>query len=239
MTDPGRVLVVEHEADAPLGWLGEWLEDAGLHLDVRRPYAGEQLPSSLSGYTGLVVLGGSMGAYDDDEHPWLTPTKTLLREALRDDVATFGVCLGHQLASVALGGEVARHPAGRQIGVIPLVWTRAAATDPVFAELPEARGVHWNDDVVVELPPGAVLLAGTPIGGPQALRLGRRAWSVQFHPEAGYDIAVRWLESDERDGSPRDPDVEAAMLVLKNADAELYQTWQPVAARFAHQVLER
>jgi hypothetical protein len=50
---------------------------------------------------------------------------------------------------------------------------------------------------------------------------------------------VRWLESDERDGSPRDPDVEAAMLVLKNADAELYQTWQPVAARFAHQVLER
>jgi GMP synthase (glutamine-hydrolysing) len=180
-----------------------------------------------------------MGAYDDAEHPWLTDTKTLLREALRDDVATLAVCLGHQLASVALGGKVARHPAGRQIGVFPLAWTQAVADDPVFALLPGARGVQWNDDVVVEPPPGAVLLAGTPVGGPQVLRLGTRAWSVQFHPEAGYDIVVRWIESDEREGSPRDRDVRAAFFDLKESESELYETWQPVAARFAHQVAER
>ena len=35
------ILVVEHEAQCPPGWLGEWLAEAGADLDVRRPYAGD------------------------------------------------------------------------------------------------------------------------------------------------------------------------------------------------------
>jgi GMP synthase (glutamine-hydrolysing) len=63
-SDP--VLVVQHEDACPPAWLGEWLTAGGLTLDVRRPYAGEALPESMSAHSGLVVLGGSMGAYDED-----------------------------------------------------------------------------------------------------------------------------------------------------------------------------
>ena len=44
-----RVLVVEHEDDAPAAWVGRWLVDAGAELDVRRPYLGQALPVDLAG----------------------------------------------------------------------------------------------------------------------------------------------------------------------------------------------
>ena len=230
------VLVVQHEDQAPLAWLGEWLTEAGVHLDVRRPYAGDELPATLAGFAGLVVLGGEMGAYDDAAHPWLTHTKRLLAEAMRTDIATFGVCLGHQLASVARGGAVGKHPQGRQVGVFALTWTQAAASDALFADLPGARGVYWNDDVVVGVPADAVVLAGTAQGGPQVLRLAPRAWSVQFHPEAGYDVVSSWTGPAVTGVGARDPQVEAMLTELRHAEAELRSTWQPVAERFARQV---
>ena len=63
MTRP-VVLVVEHDRECPPALFGAWLEEAGCELDVRRPYAGDELPS-LGGYDGFVVLGGPMGAGDE------------------------------------------------------------------------------------------------------------------------------------------------------------------------------
>ncbi len=75
------LLVVEHEAQCPPGWLGEWLADAGADLDVRRPYAGDELPGDLGSHSGMLVLGGEMGAYDDETYPWLTEVKRLVVSA--------------------------------------------------------------------------------------------------------------------------------------------------------------
>ena len=43
-TDRPRVLVVQHEPDTGPGWFADWLTAAGLTLDVRHPYAGDELP---------------------------------------------------------------------------------------------------------------------------------------------------------------------------------------------------
>ena len=94
------VLVVQHQDDCPPALVGDWLVEAGCALDVRRPYAGDELPADLSGHDALMVLGGSMGAHDDADHPWLTPTKALVRNA----VATSTPTLGH------LPGPPARRP---------------------------------------------------------------------------------------------------------------------------------
>ena len=99
------VLVVEHDVECPPALFGEWLVEAGCDLDVRRPYAGDELPG-LTAYDGFVVLGGPMGANDDAQHPWLAPVKELVREARDVGLPTLGICLGHQLVAVALGGSV-------------------------------------------------------------------------------------------------------------------------------------
>lgn len=224
------LLVVEHEADAPPGNLARRAATAGLVLDVTRPYAGEALPVDLGGHGGIVVLGGEMGAHDDDRHPWLTETKGLVRAAADRGVPLLGICLGHQLAAVALGGDVAPSPAGTRRGVVPVRRTDAGRADPLLRHLGEgAATVHWNGDVVTALPAGAVLLATDPDGAPQAIRFGPRAWGVQCHPEVTADVVDGWAAGATpadaeaagraaRDVRPRLPGIDAA--------------WEPVLAAF-------
>lgn len=224
-----RVLVVEHEAGAPAALLGQWLQQAGAELDVRRPYAGDDLPDTLDDHDALLVLGGSMGAHDDADHWWLEPTKALVRRAAEERVTTLGVCLGHQLAAVALGGRSARNPAGQQLGLLPVGWTWAVHDDPLFAAAPGAagRGLHWNDDVVVEQPPGTVVLALAPGGELQVARYAPTVWGVQLHPEVDEAIVRGWHEED--------PDRHAEGVVgpvlaaVTEARDELERAWRPLA----------
>lgn len=238
MSQP-RILVVQHEADGPPGHVGRWLVEAGCVLDVRRPYAGETLPADLEGYDGLLVLGGAMGANDDDQHGWLAPTKDLVRTAAAAELPTWGICLGHQLAAAALGGVSAPNPRGQQIGLLEVGWTAAAADDPLLgmARTPPRRGVHWNDDVVDPLPDGATVLARTPDGEVQAARLAPSVWGVQLHPEVDHEIVASWMTDADRTAlTGRGLDADAILTGIDEARDELDDAWQPVAASFARLV---
>ena len=98
--------------------MGQWLHEEGCAVDVRRPYRGDELPERLDDHRSMVVLGGSMDAYSDERNPWLPQVKHLVRVAAESRVPTLGICLGHQLAAVALGGAVQANPRGQQIGVL-------------------------------------------------------------------------------------------------------------------------
>lgn len=229
----GRLLVVQHEPDAPPGWLGEWWEAAGVTLVVVRGDLGEPVPARLGdvGADGLVVLGGAMGAGDDAVHPWLTPTKDLVLATTRAGEPVLGVCLGHQLAAVALGGSAGRNPRGRTIGVVPVALTPQGRADPLLAGLDGLPAVHFNDDVVTTTPPGATVLARLPDGSPQALRLGLQAWSVQFHPETSPEIFADWVRSEDPEG--RDEDNRRVVAEVAAARESLRAAWRPLADRFA------
>jgi GMP synthase (glutamine-hydrolysing) len=227
------VAVVQHTAVCPPGRVGQWLVADGCALEVFSCFAGQGLPSSLEGYGGLVVLGGEMGAYDDALHPWLSGTKALLAEAVAAEVPTLAICLGLQLLAVATGGRVAPSPAGPQLGVRPVEPTPAAADDPLVARLePGALAVHWNNDLVVAVPPDGVVLA-TSDGGVQALRLGPAAWGVQHHPEVTVDTLRRWAEADVAAGVVDAATAELRLAEVERHDAALAEVWGGVVGRFA------
>src|SRR5690625_7640110 len=52
------VLVIEHESVCPAGVVATVLERSGLDMHLFQPHLGQQLPEDLSGYEGMVVLGG-------------------------------------------------------------------------------------------------------------------------------------------------------------------------------------
>lgn len=231
------LLVVQHEDDCPPGWFGEWLLDAGADLDVRRPYAGDTLPEDLSAHAGLLVLGGDMGAHDDAAYPWLSEVKALVRAAASDGTPTLGVCLGHQLAAVALGGDVVVNPRGQQVGVLDVGWTDAARTDPLMratAELPAgAPAAQWNNDVVTLLPEGATVLARAATGELQAARHAHAVWGVQWHPEAGAEIIGGWIDADRDAAAERGVDLDGYLADIAAAGQQLRATWRVLAASFA------
>jgi GMP synthase (glutamine-hydrolysing) len=229
-----RILVVQPELDDPPHLFGAWLEEAGCVLDVCHPYAGDALPT-LEGYAGLLVMGGAMSANDDEVLAWVGPVKELLRDAVAEGVPTLGICLGHQLLGSALGGRVTPNPRGQQVGLLPVGWTEQAAEDPLFAGLATGRrGVQWNYDVVVEAPPGTVVLAQTPDGELQVARYAARAWGVQLHPEVDEAVVGTWVTDSERtELAGRGLDADRLLADIREAREELDHAWAPLAAGFA------
>ena len=233
---PPSVLVIEHERDCPPALFGDWLAETGLRLDVRRPYAGDELPG-LEGYAGFVILGGPMGAMDDEQHPWLGPVKQQVREAAAAGLPTLGICLGHQLIAVALGGDIAVNDLGQQLGVLDVGWTAEASGDPLLGGLATPRrGVQWNNDVVTELPAGSTLLAATAQGEIQAVRYAAGVWGVQLHPEVDLAVLEPWAASDRGSHEALGIDQDALLREVDAARGELDDAWRPLAAAFADQV---
>jgi GMP synthase (glutamine-hydrolysing) len=227
------VLVVEHEAACPPAHFGTWLEQAGAELAVCRPWAGDELPD-LAAYDALLVLGGSMGAHDDETTPWLAPLKDLIREAVAAGLPTLGICLGHQLLAVALGGTSEPNAAGQQVGLFDVGWTPDAADDELVGAVSgRRRGVQWNSDVVTRLPETAVVLAATPRGELQAARFAPRAWGVQLHPEVDRAVLTSWAAGDRDDHLEKGIDQEAVLREIDEARLELDEAWRPLATRFA------
>src|SRR5690606_4895545 len=119
-----------------------------------------------------------------DREAWSELTAAWLKEAVDAELPVLGVCYGHQLLAHGLGGKVDYHPQGREIGTWRLTLQEAAASDALFQACPKEFKVHLTHaQSVVELPPGAQLLASTEFEPCQAFRIGRQAWGVQFHPE--------------------------------------------------------
>lgn len=181
----GVVLVVQHEADAGPGQLGDALSAAGLQADVWLAGGGRPLPDELTPYAGVVVLGGRMSANDVETFPYLEAVKDLIRAAARRGTPALGICLGAQLAAVALGGRVTRRPDGPRIG-----WRGAAGTgheDRLTAGLDHrAQLFCWHGDRY-EAPPGAVAL----LEDWDAFRVGSVS-AFQPHPEVTAEIIEGW-----------------------------------------------
>ena len=239
MTSP-RLLVIQHEDACPPAWFGDWLGDAGLRLDVVAAHRGARIPTDLDGYAGLMVLGGEMGAGDDATHTWLAATKALIRSGVGQGQPFLGICLGHQLAAVALGGEVVANPNGPATGITSIALTEVGRHDALVGLLaPDAVAVQWNNDVVARLPVDAVELATSPDGSVQAARFGEFAWGVQFHLELSPEVFRLWTVAKPSAKPYRADGVDLAQVsaTVDASEQQLRAVWEPFARRFAEIVL--
>jgi GMP synthase (glutamine-hydrolysing) len=215
-----RVHVVQHTTTEGLGLLAEWLPAAGVDVHPTHPYLGHRVPPSVEG-DALIVLGGPMGAYDDEAAPWLPPVRDLLRSAVDDGVPTIGICLGAQLLAVAAGGTVERGAAGPEIGLGDVI---VSASDELLTEgvIPV---VQWHYDAVTSLPDDAVVLASSELYPIQAFRVGEVAWGLQFHVEATSAMVSGWASDEGMDASVAEP--------VAFASGRLAAAGEAIARRFA------
>jgi GMP synthase-like glutamine amidotransferase len=134
-----------------------------------------------------------MDVWDVDEHPWLLEEKAAIRRWVADLGRPFlGICLGHQLLADALGGRCG-HQQPPEIGVLEVALTPEGRKDPIFVGMPTVqRALQWHSVKVVEPPPEAVVLASSDLCPIQAMRVGRHAWSMQYHVEVEADTVPTW-----------------------------------------------
>ncbi len=162
--------------------------------EIIRPVIGQPIPSRAAEYAAVIALGGPMGVYEVDQHPWLAVLLELLRQAIEDQVPTLGICLGSQAIAAAAGAHVG--PTGfQEIGWSPIHLTDTGKTDPVIGGLPSPIEVfHWHGDRW-DLPAGAELLASSEKCDHQAFRLGEKVYGLQFHIEVSSETPPIWAEA--------------------------------------------
>jgi GMP synthase (glutamine-hydrolysing) len=183
-----RAVVIQHEEHEGPGLLGPALEAAGFTLVRRfRAVKREDVDAEL-----VVVLGGPMGVYEMDRHPFLGEELALLTERLALELPVLGICLGAQLLAAAAGSEVFIGKNGLEVGVAPVRWTKEGLADPIIAGVrPRTSVAHWHEDTFTPVS-GATLLASTDRYTQQAFRLGN-SYGLQFHLELTADELERWL----------------------------------------------
>ena len=177
-----RVIALQHVGCETIGAIADALAAGDVAVDVARVFAGEAIPAELGQAAGLIVMGGPMSVYEHDRHPHLIQEMRLIEKALTQGRPVLGICLGSQLLAAALGATV-RASGGQEIGWGQVTLAPAAATDPLFAGLPESfMALHWHGDIF-DLPSGAELLASSHQTAHQAFRCGASAYGLLFHLE--------------------------------------------------------
>ena len=186
--------IIQNDPDVPPGNLAENLAALGIAFRLHQIYRAEALPNPAE-MTALIVLGGAMGANDDERYPFLSPLKQLIRVCLEQGIPYLGICLGGQLLAAASGSPVV--PCRwEELGTLQVTLTQKGETDPLFAGISSPFGTfQWHHDSF-DLPAEATLLASSPACPHQAFRLGSNAWGLQFHPEVTEQIIRAWAAWD-------------------------------------------
>jgi GMP synthase (glutamine-hydrolysing) len=152
--------------------------------------------TSLDDVDGVIMTGSP--AYVGDDAPWMRWGQRMLLRAIEEDVPLLGVCFGHQMLGRALGCDVGPNPRGREMGTVEVtLHEHEVGDDPLFAHLPREFAAQVTHRDVIRAPSSRVrVLAPAPHDGCHAVRVGKRAWGLQFHPE--FDDVVMRLYLDER-----------------------------------------
>ncbi len=176
-----RIHTIEHVPFEGPAAIADYAEAHGYTLTRTRMHAGEPLPAPGT-VDLLAVMGGPMSVHDEAIHPWLAAEKRYIAAAVDAGVRVLGVCLGAQLLSTVLGGQVTANPA-REIGWHSVELTAPGEVSPAFAGFPKRfPAFHWHGETF-STPPGAIRTASSEACATQAFAVGSRLVGLQFHLE--------------------------------------------------------
>jgi GMP synthase-like glutamine amidotransferase len=128
-----------------------------------------------------------------------------------------------------MGGRVGPGTAP-EVGIMQVDLTDAGKTDPLFAGLSSpAQCLQWHGAAVLEAPPGATVLASSPVCPVQAIHVGDCAYGLQYHVEATADTVPEWGCVPEYEASLEAAMGEGALRRFEDATAQALPTLNAAA----------
>jgi GMP synthase-like glutamine amidotransferase len=228
------VAIFRHSPTEGPGYFAIFLEQQGIpwELIAIDEYGG--VPAEAKDFSGLCFMGGPMSV--NDPLPWIEPVCTLIRDAVETNVPVIGHCLGGQLMSKALGGQITRNPV-KEIG-----WSCAHGEDNTITRhwLGDHAGqrstvFQWHGETF-SIPQGATRLLANGHCANQMFVFGPHL-GMQCHVEMTPEMIATWSEqwADEAIAvadlpSAQTPETMLAetpdkLPVMRQLSNQLYSVW--------------
>lgn len=227
------VLILQHIERGGPGLFAEFLRERGVPFEIRRPDRGSPVPGEreLQGFSGICLCGGTQSA--NDPHPWIHAELELVRAAAGRDLPVIGHCLGGQLISKALGGDVTPQ-VPVEFGWQPLRVVSGEAADDWLSGLPSGlTAMQWHNERF-SLPPGGTPLLEGDHCRHQAFVAGPML-GMQFHVELDESLIRHWADDLRHLIPAPGVSVQTAEEVLAGLESNyprsqalarrLYQSW--------------
>ncbi|MEM1142537.1 MAG: GMP synthase [Pseudomonadota bacterium] len=139
----------------------------------------QEYPEYIDDVDAYLITGSKFGVYDDLE--WIHRLTDYVRDLHQAGKKIVGICFGHQLMTLALGGRAEKAAAGWGVGI----HTHQFNQRPEWMDEGSSsfNVLVSHQDQVLEPPPGATTLAGSDFCPHAVCQIGQQVLTFQGHPE--------------------------------------------------------
>lgn len=190
------------------GYFQTYLDRRGIPSTLFQVDAGDRVPTAPDKFSGFVFMGGPMSV--NDPIPWIPPVLRFIGKALAEDRPCLGHCLGGQLMSKALGGDVRRNPV-KEIGWNPIrIDDNAESRAWLGDDMVDNRDFitfQWHGDTF-SIPDGATRIISGDACVNQAYVISK-SLGLQCHVEMTQKMIQTWCRDWEKEhADPNLPSVQ-------------------------------
>ena len=227
------ILIFEHIESSGPGLFEDFLKFRSIPYQILRPNNEDKIPDcdDISSYSGLCFCGGTESLTNPTG--WMVEEVKLIQAARENDIPVIGHCLGGQLISKALGGDVIRHHL-EEFGWSRLHLDNNQISKQWLNDTPtELFAMQWHSDTFT-LPAGATRILKGDHCMNQAFVYDNML-AMQFHVEIDIDTIKHWaIDLVEKHPITSDS-VQTGKQIMQNIDKyfaisnqlanQLYSMW--------------
>lgn len=225
------VYIFRHQEYEGPGFFQQVLHEHKIPYTIICIDQGEEVPHSLDVCSALVFMGGPMSV--NDNLPWIEKELQLIRAAAAVNMPVLGHCLGGQLISKALGGQVFTNEV-KEIGWLAVEKLNNAASRDWLEPLPQRfDAFHWHGETF-SLPQGATNILQSEKCQHQAFVINN-ILAMQCHVEMTEAMVRQWANLYQHELAPGVPSIQSAQMMasqlterigeLQNVAQKVYERW--------------
>ena len=218
------IYIFRHQEHEGPGFFQQVLHKHKIPYDILCVDQGEEVPQSLDSCSALVFMGGPMSV--NDNLPWIEKELRLIRAAIEADMPVLGHCLGGQLISKALGGEVDANEV-KEIGWLPVEKLDNQVSRDWLGPLPSSfEAFHWHGETF-SIPRDATNILQSEKCPHQAFVINNTL-AMQCHIEMTEPMVRQWAILHKHELVEGVPTIQSA-LTMENRLAERIEQLQAIA----------